>query len=121
MSVNWNWNDKCGEFVLEQTVDAEGTKKDFTISIYNGNCMAVFLHEFEEDGVEKYNFFGFLSDIAHAKSCLGLAKGTSNIWDDGWQTIKSIRLNKKKCRYFKDLVTMFAQAFDNITIEVYSE
>ena len=120
MSVNWNWNDKCGEFVLSQEF-GNGEWKDFTISIYNGNCMAVFLHEFVEDGKEKYSFTGFFSDKEHAKNCLGLTKGESNIYHNGWQTIKSIRLNKKKCRYFKDLVQMFAQAFDNITIEVYAE
>lgn len=121
MSVNWNWSDKCGEFVLEQTIDAKDTKKDFTISIYNGNCMAVFLHEFVEDGNEKYTFFGFFADKDHAKNCLGLSKGSDNIYNNGWQTIKKVRLNKKKCRYFKDLVALFAQAFDNITIEVYTE
>lgn len=121
MSVNWNWDAKCGEFVLEQTIDAKDTKKDFTISIYNGNCMAVFLHEFVEDGNEKYTFFGFFADKDHAKNCLGLSKGSDNIYDNGWQTIKKVRLNKKKCRYFKDLLTLFAQAFDNIEIEVYTE
>ena len=121
MSVNWNWDAKCGEFTLNQVMDAEGNRKDFNISIYNGNCMAVFLHEFVEDGNEKYTFFGFFSDKEHARNCLGLSKGSDNIYDNGWQTITKVRLNKKKCRYFKDLVTLFAQAFDNITIEVYTE
>lgn len=120
MSVNWNWSDKCGEFVLEQTIDAKGTKKDFTISIYNGNCMAVFLHEFVEDGKEKYNFVGFFSDKEHAKNCLGLNKGTDNLYSTEWQTIKKVRLDKRKCRYFKDLVALFAQAFNDIDIEIRS-
>lgn len=121
MAVTWDWNAKCGEFVIEQTVDANGTKKDFTVSIYNGNCMAVFLYEFVEGETEKYNFFGFFSDKTHAKNCLGLTKGEDNIYDNGWQTITRVRLNKSKCRYFKDLVALFAQAFDNIDIEIYTD
>lgn len=122
MSVNWNWNDKCGEVTLKQMHPGEADR-EFTISLYNGNCMVVMLHEFKdrETGEDMYNFFSFFSDKDHAKNCLGLSKGANNIFDTDYQKFTKIRLNKKKCRYFKDLVALFAQAFDNITIEVYTE
>lgn len=122
MSVNWNWSDKCGEVTLKQMHPGE-EDKEFTISLYNGNCMVVMLHEFKdrETGEDMYNFFSFFSDKEHAKNCLGLSKGTNNIFCTDYQKFTKIRLNKKKCRYFKDLVALFAQAFDNIEIEVYTE
>ena len=122
MSVNWNWSEKCGEVTLKQMHPKEADR-EFTISLYNGNCMIVMLHEFKdrETGEDMYNFFSFFSDKDHAKNCLGLSKGTNNIFDTDYQKFTKVRLNKKKCRYFKDLVTLFAQAFDNITIEVYTE
>lgn len=123
MSVNWNWSDKCGELTLSQEVEVGKPWQDFTVSLYNGNCMIVMLYEYKDEktGEDMYNFWSFFSDKEHAKNCLGLAKGEYNIFDKPHEKITKIRLNKKKCRYFKDLVTMFAQAFDNITIEVYTE
>lgn len=121
MSVNWSWDGKCGEITVSQRVDDRKGWEEYKVSVYNGNCLAVFLYEFIEDGEEKYNFWSFFSDKDHAKNCLGLSKGANNIFDTPYQRITKIRLNKKKCRYFKDLVALFAQAFDNISIEVYTE
>ena len=118
MSVNWLWKDKCGELTLEQEINGE--RKSFPITLYNGNCFLVMIHEFVEDGKERYSFFGFFSDKDHAKRCLGLVKGESNIYD-GWQKFTKLRINKAKCRYFKDIVALFSQAYDNLTIEVYSD
>lgn len=122
MSVNWNWDDKCGEVTVKQMHPKE-SDREFTISLYNGNCMVVMLYEYKdkETGEDMYNFFSFFSDKDHAKNCLGLLKGANNIFDTDYQKFTKVRLNKKKCRYFKDLVALFAQAFDNITIEVYTE
>ena len=38
-----------------------------------------------------------------------------------WQKFTKIRLNKAKSKNFKDLVELFSKAFDNITIEIYTE
>lgn len=119
MSVNWNWNDKCGEITLVQSHTGE-EDKEFTVSLYNGNCFLVMLYEYEENGEEMYNFFGFFSDKDHAKNCLGLNKKggyDSNIYNTPYQKITKIKISKK-CRYFKDVVALFAQAFDSIVIEV---
>ena len=76
------------------------------------------------DGVEKYNVFSFFADDKHMKNCLGLSKGYENIFDDGNDNVlKMIRFNKKKIgkTNLSKLVSAFAKAFDNITIEIYSE
>lgn len=122
MSVNWNWDDKCGELTLTQKQEDESWR-ECTISVYNGNCMVVMLYEYKDKdtGEDMYNFWSFFSDKAHAKNCLGLTKGHYNIFDKPYEKITKVRLNKSKCRYYKDLVALFSQAFDNITIEVYTE
>ena len=124
MSVNWNWNAKCGEMILERNVDGE-PKRKFNISLYEGNCLLIMINEFVEDGVEKYNLYSFFADETHAKRCLGLVKNCdkeySNMFEDGWDKLVKIRINKKKSHNWKKIVTLFAQAFDNIDIEIFSE
>lgn len=120
MALNWNWNEKCGELTVTQKQD-NGESEDITISLYTGNAFLIMLQEFEEDGVEKYDMFSFWLDKQHMKNCLGLAKGTTNIYDKPWQTITKLRLNKKKCRHLKEIAAAMAAAFDSITIETYTE
>lgn len=126
MSLNWEWNEKCGEITLEQYRHDIGEMKQFPITLYKGNAFLIMLHEYkdEESGEDMYNMFGFFLDKDHAKNCLGLNKKRgygNNIYQTDYQKITKLRINKAKYPYWKDLVTMFAQAFDNITIEVVSE
>lgn len=128
MALNWLWSEKCGEIEVVQMHPDEEDRR-FTLSLYKGNAYLIMLHEYndEKTGEDMYSMFSFFSDKDHAKNCLGIAKGKAR-WDDGrnifdtpYQKFTRLRLNKKKHPYWKDLVTMFAQAFDNITIEVVSE
>lgn len=119
MAITWQWKDKCGEFITEQILDNE--VRQFTHSLYEGNCFLIMLNEWEEDGVNKYSLYSFFADETHAKNCLGLTKGHTNMWTDSWDRVIKIRINKKKSRNWKKIVTLFAQAFDNIEIEIYSE
>ena len=124
MALNWLWKDKCGEITLVQKIDAEGNEQEFPITLYDGNCYLIMLHEYKENGQDMYNLFGFFSDKAHMKNCLGLNKKdgyTSNIYNTPYQRFTKVKLNKNKCRYFKDIVAAFAQAFDNLTIEIVNE
>ena len=56
---------------------------------------------------------------------LGLQKNgdgvLNNMFDEDWQKFTKIRLNKAKSRNWKDIVELFSKAFDNITIEIYTE
>ena len=124
MALNWLWNEKCGEIVCEQT--RNGETKEFTLSLYEGNAFLIMLYEYTNDeGVDMYDMFSFFVDKVHAKKCLGLQKGADgeliNIFDEDWQKFKKIRLNKAKCRNWKDIITLFAQAFNDITIEICTE
>lgn len=126
MSLNWEWNEKCGEITLEQYRNDLGETKKFPLTLYKGNAFLIMLHEFkdEESGEDMYNMAGFFLDKEHAKNCLGLNKKRGygdNIYQTDYQRISKLRINKNKYPYTKDLVQMFVQAFDNITIEVVSE
>jgi len=82
------------------------------------------LNEWEEDGEKFWSMSSFWADKAHMKNCLGLNKKdgyTSNIHNTPYQKWTKVRLNKTKCRYFKDIVPALAQAFDNLTIEIVNE
>ena len=64
MALNWNWNDKIGELIIEQD------KKSFPISIYQGNALAIFIHEFTSDnGEEQYSVYNFFCDKEHFRRC----------------------------------------------------
>lgn len=61
---------------------------------------------------------------SHMKNCLGLNKKegyAENILNKEYRKLVKIRLNKKKCKHFKDIITALIQAFDDITVEILSE
>ena len=128
MALYWNWSEKCGEIeVVQMHPDYEDQK--FTLSLYKGNAFLIMTHEYKDEktGEDMYNMFSFFTSKDHAKNCLGIAKGKArlddcrNIFDTPYQKFTKLRLNKKKHPNWKDVVAMFAEAFDNITIEIFSE
>lgn len=123
MSINWKWDDKIGEAIIRRKIGDETA--EYVKTLYEGNAFMIFLNEWTEDGVDKYSLYTFFADEVHAKRCLGITKNCdgvySNMFEDGYDTLVKIRINKKKSRNWKKIVTLFAQAFDNIQIEIYSE
>lgn len=117
MSLNWKWSEKCGEAVVEQR------GKDFTMSLYQGNAYLIFIYEFKENGKDMYDVWSFWADKEHAKRCLGLAKGKEycNLYNSEWDKLKTIRINKAKHRNASELIGMLVKAFDDLTVEIYSE
>jgi hypothetical protein len=64
MALHWDWNNKIGELLINQN------GKEFTINIYKGNALAIFIHEFtDKEGVERYNMYNFFCDKEHFKNC----------------------------------------------------
>ena len=124
MGLNWLWSEKCGEATLEQNW-SDGEIHKFQLSLYKGNAYLIFINEWTEaNGTEKYSVWGFWCDKEHAQNCLGLNKKmghTENLYASGNDHLTKFRLNKAKYKHTKDLVTMLAQAFDNLTIEIYSD
>ena len=122
MAIEWNWNEKIGEVTILQTYG--GKSREFTQNLYNGNAYLIFIREWtEDDGVEKYEVCNFWLDKSHMKNCLGLNKkggyGNNIHSYDGYRITK-FRLSKK-CRNLKEIIDAITQAFDNITIEIYTE
>lgn len=123
MALHWDWKEKCGEVTLIQTHEGE-EDREFKLGLYTGNACLIMLNEWEENGEKYWSMSSFWADKQHMKNCLGLNKKDgyeSNIYSTPYQRWAKIRLDKKKCRYFKEIVAAVAQAFDDISIEVYSE
>lgn len=119
MALQWSFKERIGELTIEQR-DEHGEWKDYEIRLYEGNAYLIML--WENDKKNTYSMYSFFADKDHAKRCLGLAKGyTENIFNKKCEKWTRIRLNKKRCSHTKELVGMLIQAFDEFTIEIYSE
>lgn len=114
MALHWKWDKKIGEATLVQG------DREFFLSLYDGNAFLIMLYEYTADGKDVYDLFGFFVDKQHAKNCLGLTKGYENLYNGENGKITKLRLSKEY-RYLKDLTAMLVKAFDDITIEIYSD
>jgi hypothetical protein len=119
MALIWNWEEKIGEIVTEQSIDGE--VRYFTKKLYEGNAFLICINEWTENGEGMYSLNWFFLDERHAKNCLGLTKGHENIFTDGTSTIRKLRINTNKSRNWKKIVDLFISAFDSIEIELYKE
>lgn len=64
MALYWDWEHKIGELQIKQD------DKDFTISVYKGNALAIFIHEFKNHkGQDVYSMYNFFCDKEHFKNC----------------------------------------------------
>ncbi len=114
MALNWKWDMKCGELTLVQEHD--GKKYEHILSLYQGNAYLIMLNEDSENNT--YEMFSFWVDKPHAKRCLGLVKGSANVY---YGDFTKLKINKSKCRKADEIVSLFVKACDNITIEVYTK
>lgn len=120
MALNWLWKEKIGE------AEIFNYDKVVTCNLYKGNAFLIFIYEYEQDGKEMYNVSYFFADEAHAKRSLGLDKNYKETYGDNLLNhdkykLQKIRINKKEYKYTNKLVSMLTKAFDEITIELYSE
>ena len=64
MAITWDWNNKIGELQIKQE------ENEFTINVYQGNALAIFIHEFtNNEGVEQYSIYNFFCDKEHFRRC----------------------------------------------------
>ena len=119
MAYNWDWKCKSGEFTFN------GYKYNF----YEGNGFMIVLDEFvmtekrmtvddtEEDiGKECYRVVWFFVDKEHARRCLGLRKGSYDMFEG---KVEKITIFKDHCSNWKDIVDFFTKSQPNIVIEIY--
>jgi len=120
MALHWDWNKKVGEATFVDTYN--GDNREYTVSLYNGNACLIFLYEYKENDTDMWQMSDFWIDKNHMKNCLGLNKKggyTENLLDKEYRRLSKIRLDKKNCKYLKDITTALIQAFDKLVIEIY--
>lgn len=123
--LRWDWNEKVGEATFVRTFKDEDPKV-YTTGLYVGNAYLIFIYEYKEDGKDKYSLSGLFVDKTHMNRCLGIDKKYKqtygkNMYEESYDKLTKIRLNKKKCDHTREIVDAFTKAFDNINIEIYSE
>ena len=117
--LEWKWDEKCGEAVY---VDELNNNKELVCDLYVGNAYLIQIHEYTDNGKDMYTMFDFWFDKEHAKDCLGLGKkGDENRYNRPYSKLIKMRLNRAKCKKAKEIAALLIKAFDDITIEIYSE
>ena len=102
MALRWDWNNKIGELLIRQG------DKDFTINVYQGNALAIFLHEYVNDeGKEVYSMYSFFCDKEHFRNC---AKNYN--YAEEWVKLTLWKVPNDMWVLLKDL------AKRNVTIEI---
>jgi len=122
MALRWEWNRSCGTAVIEQRIHDE--TKEYDMTLYEGNAYLIMLHEFNENGKEKYEMFSFWLDKEHMQRMLGISnrgkRVDTNTLDQPYNRLKSIRLDKSRCQNVVEIAKALLQAFDDISIKVYT-
>lgn len=126
MSLNWNWNEKIGEFVIKYRNTYEEEWKTEHIDLYEGNAFLIMIHEYKENDKDMYELWSFWVDKIHAKRMLGLDKKYKDTYGKNTYTgdctkIMRVRINKAKSRNWKEIVALVSEAFDDIQIELYTK
>lgn len=110
MAITWKWEEKCGEATFRRE---DGYT--YNVDLYVGNCFLIMIHEFKENGVDRYTLSSFFVDDSHMERCL-----KDNIFT-GYDRLTSITINKAKCRNYKKIVELLATYMDDIDISVYKD
>lgn len=121
MALTWEWNRKIGEAVFDELYLDDPTK-EVTVSLYEGNAFLIFIHKYKDKNTDEnmYTLFSFFADKTHMNRCLGLEKGSENIFLHNGR-LKRISFNKAKSRNYKQIIPALVKAFDDIEIKVYTE
>ena len=112
-----NWDNKSGKCTVVQN----STEFEFNLYTYGTcNCFLVAVYEYEdtEDHKTKEQLQWFFMDDKHGKIMLGLKIGNDGKKENRMDTITKLTLYKSKCTDWKKIMTMFAEAYPQITIEI---
>lgn len=117
----YNFKDMSGIVTVEQN------GHEFEFNLYGEdkcNCFLATVWEYpglSDSGQKEYALQWFFIDEGHGKRMLGLAKGADGTKTNWMTDVKKLTLYKKQCANWKKIMNMFAQAFDNLTIEIKEE
>lgn len=102
MALNWLWKNVMGEATISYNdYDKDGNitgKKSYKVKIYAGNCLAIFIYHYVDNGVKYYSLSQFFHDADHLRRYLKSSNG--QLFDRS--EVKSIKLNT----FFAESVTM---------------
>lgn len=114
MALNWDFKRKAG------TVTQNIGKEDITLNWYEGNALMIVTNEWKEEktGEELYSMAWFFIGDDHAKNCLGLSKGHTNMFED--HPITKLTIYRDHCRQWLNIVKYFTKAFPDIEITISS-
>ena len=125
MALHWEWENRIGEATLMQETNGENGEivtEEFTLGLYEGNCMLIMLSEWtNKKGENMWSMFSFWAHADHMKSCLGLVSGETNMYDNDFQRITKFRINPNKSHNWKKFLPAIVQAFKHIEIEIVKE
>lgn len=115
-----DWNVKSGTVTIEQ----EG--KEFVLNLYaygTSNCFLATVYEYVDPETKETNeqLQWFFMDETHGKIMLGLKKGSDGKKVNYLDEVRKLTLYKKRCTDWRKIMTMFAEAFGNIDIEIREE
>lgn len=106
MAVRWEWKEKVGEF----------TYNGYTVNLYEGNAFLIGIEEFKNDeGEDVYRIAWFFADKQHAKRCLGLEKGSYDMFEG---LVEHITLYLDKSKHWKDILDLFGKTQKEITFTI---
>lgn len=67
--IRFDAKQKLGEMTI--TREREGETENFTVNIYGGNCLAIFVYEYtDENGVKMAQLWNFIADGKHASNII---------------------------------------------------
>lgn len=115
MALTWDYDKKIGECVV---YDGR-TDLEYILDLYEGNAFLIALYEYHdtEEDKDKVQLQWFFADEQHAKNCLGITKGHSSIFDDGY--LVSLHFdNPSKSRYLDKHIKLFLKAYPNLSITI---
>lgn len=114
----YDFNDKSGEVLVRQG------DHEWTFDMYGEDKSNVFLATvwkhpgLSDDEETEYQLQWFFCDESHGKRMLGLTKNYDGKRDNCLAEVKKITIYKNKCANWKKILNLFAQAFDELTIEI---
>ena len=81
MALQWKWSGKMGKMTIKQKENV------YDVNIYNGNALAIFICEYEQNGEERYILYDFFADSKH---CENIVKNGGKLFSD---EVVDIQLN----------------------------
>lgn len=103
MALQWNYNKKSG------TITEIDYGNEITLDFYEGNAFMIALDS-------DRNLHWFFVGADHAKNCLGLTKGHSNMF--GENGITCMTIYRDCCKQWPKIAELFTKAFPGITVNL---